>query len=268
MKRIKLKPDKQGLGFVDQNIVYDVIAESHEGYWVRNERATFQVRKEYFEVLTEPLKRVRCICNRWGYGDALTAGKVYEVISETFCDYTLLSNNGKLIKASRDKFENVQEEENVSRYYVENMKISSFASQIHTGNTGNVSLGWTTGPTRDIVSEIEQMVISNFNQQEEVKMSNVNKTPRRVVNIRIFDEDKGLPVENSLVYSLTDFVTEDSNEEAFREVLMNLDVASALVEHNEVRTSTVNQEVLERTGNEVYLRPVKLKDLRVEITPA
>lgn len=93
--------------------------------------------------------------------------------------------------------------------------------------------------------------------QEENNMSN-----RQVVTVQLIDDDKGLEVENSIVAVFKDVVTEDDNQTTIQELIMNSDVHGMLEKHNEKRGNTVNQEVLERTGNEVNLRPVKLKNLR------
>jgi hypothetical protein len=101
--------------------------------------------------------------------------------------------------------------------------------------------------------------------KEESNMTNVT---RRVVNVKFFDEDAGLDVADSLVAFYDNIVTQDSDESTVRELLMNLDVAAKIVAHNEVRAKTVDLEVLRNTGNEVMLRPIKLKDLRIEVTKA
>lgn len=105
----------------------------------------------------------------------------------------------------------------------------------------------------------------NFNQQEDVDMTNVT---RRVVNVKFFDEDAGLDVADSLVAFYDNVVTQDSDESTVRELLMNLDVAAKIEAHNKVRAKTVDLEILRNTGNEVTLRPIKLKDLRIEVTKA
>ena len=91
---------------------------------------------------------------------------------------------------------------------------------------------------------------------------------RRVVNVKFFDEDAGLDAADSLVAFYDNAVTQDSDESTVRELLMNLDVADKIVAHNKVRAKTVDLEILKNTGNEVMLRPIKLKDLRIEVTKA
>lgn len=114
--------------------------------------------------------------------------------------------------------------------------------------------------------KIKQCNNVNSNNTGESKM-------RRVVTINIFDDSKGLPVELSLVGTFKDIPTEDDNESVIREILMDgseyepdkLSVAKLLEQHNKVRKNTVDLGILERTGQTVKLRPIKLKDLRFTV---
>lgn len=104
--------------------------------------------------------------------------------------------------------------------------------------------------------------VNNFiQQQEEVNMSNA--TNRRVVTIQLIDPDVGLPVEHSLVGQWEDLVTEDNNELTIQQFLIDYGVAEVIEEHNNIRAGIINEDILNRTGNEVYLRKVKFKDLKV-----
>ena len=115
-------------------------------------------------------------------------------------------------------------------------------------------------------TEIQCSKLDNFSiTKEDVDMTNVT---RRVVNVKFFDEDAGLDVADSLVAFYDNVVTQDSDESTVRELLMNLDVAAKIEAHNKVRAKTVDLEILRNTGNEVTLRPIKLKDLRIEVTKA
>lgn len=105
---------------------------------------------------------------------------------------------------------------------------------------------------RDSVFKCEK----NINQKEESKMSN-----RRVVNIQLLDNDKGLPVEFSLVGSWDGVVTEDSDAITVQEIISTGEVVKLIDQHNTIRKGEVNLDILNRTGNEVKLRPIKLKDL-------
>ena len=142
----------------------------------------------------------------------------------------------------------------------------SVQSHLHEGNKTFTVTCYDLSAGKDLsVTMTKAVTLNNFNQQEDVNMTNVT---RRVVNVKFFDEDAGLDVADSLVAFYDNVVTQDSDESTVRELLMNLDVAAKIEAHNKVRAKTVDLEILRNTGNEVTLRPIKLKDLRIEVTKA
>lgn len=92
--------------------------------------------------------------------------------------------------------------------------------------------------------------------KEESKMAE-----RKVVNVKLIDNDKGLDVQYSLVHDFGDVVTEDSDSTTIQELIINTNVLEILDLHNEIRRDQVDLEILQRTGNTVNLRDKKLKDL-------
>jgi hypothetical protein len=104
-------------------------------------------------------------------------------------------------------------------------------------------------------------VTVKFNQQEDVNMS----TQRKVVEVQLFDDAKGLPVQDSLVAKFDNVLTEDDSDTTIREVIMNNDIKRVLAAHNVKRSKVINQDILERTGNSVPLQPILLKDLRWKV---
>ena len=97
--------------------------------------------------------------------------------------------------------------------------------------------------------------------KEEIDMSN----QRKVVEVQLFDDAKGLPVQDSLVAKFENVLTEDDNDTTIREVIMNNDIKKVLAAHNVKRAKVINQDILERTGNSVPLQPILLKDLRWKV---
>ena len=84
---------------------------------------------------------------------------------------------------------------------------------------------------------------------------------RRVVDVLLMDNDKGLDVSLSLVASYKGIVTEDDDATTVQEVMMNHNIAGKLKTHNEKRTKQVDMHIRQTHGTEVFLQPVKLKDL-------
>jgi hypothetical protein len=79
----------------------------------------------------------------------------------------------------------------------------------------------------------------------------------------LIDNDPALDVQHSVVAQFDNIVTEDTNDVLIQEILMNpeFDVAGKIQEHNDVRAEQVDLSILKSTGNQVYLLPVKLKQL-------
>lgn len=88
---------------------------------------------------------------------------------------------------------------------------------------------------------------------------------RKLVTVNLWDDDKGLDVENSLVYSFDKVLTEDDSETTIRQVIADHDIGKIIESHNKIRKEHTNKDILNRTGQSVPLEPVKLKNLRWEI---
>lgn len=107
------------------------------------------------------------------------------------------------------------------------------------------------------IEKITIPVSITFNLQEENNMNN----SRRVVTVQLIDDDTALEVKNSVVATFI-VVTEDPDNITIQELILNEDIKGKLETHNNKRKTTQNLDILERTGSDVKLRPVKLKDLR------
>lgn len=90
-------------------------------------------------------------------------------------------------------------------------------------------------------------------------------TERTVMNITLVDEDSKLPVTKAIVHSFGNIITEEDNQTTILQLIVDTDIKTILDKHNEVRSKTVNQTVLERTGKKVMLQPVTIKDLSWKI---
>ena len=134
---------------------------------------------------------------------------------------------------------------------------------VYEGFVQDLKYAWDfTGETR--VTEYLDKICKDFLNitKEESNMSN---TQRKVVEVQLFDDAKGLPVQDSLVAKFDNVLTEDDNDTTIREVIMNNDIKKVLAAHNVKRSKVINQDILERTGNSVPLQPILLKDLRWKV---
>lgn len=112
--------------------------------------------------------------------------------------------------------------------------------------------------------QIETQDNTNVNSNKEENTMTTQNT-RTLYTVILMDNDQNLPVEHSLVAKFKNILSEESTEVIIQEILMNEDVKGLLEKHNEKRSKTVNQKILERTGSEVMLQPVKIKDLQWQV---
>lgn len=84
------------------------------------------------------------------------------------------------------------------------------------------------------------------------------KVTRRLVQVFIADPDENVSLDDSLLYSGEQKLTDLTDQELFFEI----DIKSVLAAHNDKRTKTVNKKVKERTE---YLDPAKIRDLKMVV---
>lgn len=135
------------------------------------------------------------------------------------------------------------------------------SSCIHMGNPLNLEECDAYWIKEEVICEMSRESVSKF----EVKSPEEESVMRREVTIRLFDDTKGLDVEDSLVGKWS-VITEDNDESTIYQLCVDKDVKSAIEKHNKKRSEIVNQEILEKTGAKVFLQPVKLKNLRWDIS--
>lgn len=84
------------------------------------------------------------------------------------------------------------------------------------------------------------------------------QTNRRLVQVFIADPDEDVPLDQCLLYSGEQKLTDLTDQELFFEV----DVKSILDAHNQKRTKIVNKSVKERTE---LLEAARVRDLKMTV---
>jgi len=82
-----------------------------------------------------------------------------------------------------------------------------------------------------------------------------------VQDFYLLDQDSNLPTEQSVVAVFKDVVTSDSDTLTIQSLLIENDIRGMIAEHNIARTKFNNKGILERTGREVKLEPITIKNL-------
>jgi len=82
-----------------------------------------------------------------------------------------------------------------------------------------------------------------------------------VQDFYLLDQDSNLPTEKSVVAVFKDVVTSDSDTLTIQSLLIENDIRGMIAEHNIARTKFNNKGILDRTGREVKLEPITIKNL-------
>tara|TARA_R100001594_G_scaffold103909_1_gene138577 strand:- start:1134 stop:1589 length:456 start_codon:yes stop_codon:yes gene_type:complete len=110
---------------------------------------------------------------------------------------------------------------------------------------------------------ITEDIISNFIKAQE--NTNMNNTLRELT-VTLIDNNPNLEDNQRIVFKKKEFITSASNEDVKLELIATGEVMPALNKHNkEVRATTIREDILESTGREVMLKPIKkLSDSQLE----
>ena len=84
----------------------------------------------------------------------------------------------------------------------------------------------------------------------------------RRVKIFIADDDENIPLNKRILFESKEITTDLSDEDLLYD---EIDFKKILTLHNEYRTLLLNEEKSDETGREIFLKPIKRKDLCIEI---
>jgi len=158
-----------------------------------------------------------------------------------------------------------------------------YASNTYAGNTlgqvfGNGRLGALQTQNQGIPSQnifrsiekerehdldriIQAALVNSAQFKQEIKpmaAATTPKTTRRLVKVIIMDPDEMVPLDDCILYSGEEKLTDLTDQELFFEV----EIKELLSDHNEMRKGIVNKSIKERTE---YLEPIKVRDLKMVV---
>ncbi len=84
---------------------------------------------------------------------------------------------------------------------------------------------------------------------------------RRIVKVYIVDPDPNLPIEQALIHQSEEKFTELTDQELF----FGLNINPLLEKHNDQRRKTVNKNATARGDKEIFLEPVRIRDLKMVV---
>lgn len=97
-------------------------------------------------------------------------------------------------------------------------------------------------------------------KKEIVKMA--DKPTCRIVRVFIVDSDENLTLEQRVIHSTEEKLTDQTDQELF----MEIGVAPILKAHNELRAKTLDKKATNKAGKDVFLEPIRIRDLKMVVS--
>lgn len=116
---------------------------------------------------------------------------------------------------------------------------------------------------QDVIGQGQSLARELFNRQPiqnktEIIMPNTN---RRIVQVFIADPNDNVPLEKSVLYTGEQKLTDLNDTELFFEV----PIQDLLKQHNAERVKFIDKEASKRAGKDIFLDPVKIRDLKMVV---
>lgn len=85
--------------------------------------------------------------------------------------------------------------------------------------------------------------------------------PKRIVRVYLADTDENVPLEKSLLFKTDEKFTDATDQELYFEI----PIQEVLKAHNAYRATLVDKKATQKLGKEVFLEPVKIRDLKMTV---
>lgn len=83
----------------------------------------------------------------------------------------------------------------------------------------------------------------------------------RIVKVFIADSNDNLPLAKRVLFTGEEQLTDLTDQELFFDV----PITTLLADHNKVRAATVDKKQAEKFGRDIYLEPVRIRDLKMQV---
>ncbi len=84
---------------------------------------------------------------------------------------------------------------------------------------------------------------------------------KRITRVYLADTDENIPLDHSLLFSSEEKLTDLNDQELFFE----MPIQTLLKNHNDYRVTVVDKKATQKIGKEVFLEPVKIRDLKMTV---
>lgn len=81
----------------------------------------------------------------------------------------------------------------------------------------------------------------------------------RIVKVFVADADENVPLDKRVLYAGDERLTDATNQELYYEIPMG----ELLKKHNEYRTTLADKKATAKSGKDVMLEPIRIRDLKM-----
>jgi hypothetical protein len=103
--------------------------------------------------------------------------------------------------------------------------------------------------------------VQAYVDSETQKVKPAMPTPVRIVKVFIADTDERLPLNKRVLHTGEEQLTDLTDQELFFEV----PIAELLKTHNALRMQTIDKKAAAKSDHEVFLEPVRIRDLKMVV---
>ncbi len=147
-----------------------------------------------------------------------------------------------------------------STHFYEPTSTSAGSGLIWGGQLAAASLAEETEELDKLLRRARQEARQSH-QQHQTTDPMPDKPTRRLVQVFIADPDPNVPLKAALLYKGELMFTDATDQELYFEVPL-LDL---LTKHNTARAGWLDREATKRAGKDIFLEPVKIRDLRMVV---
>lgn len=129
---------------------------------------------------------------------------------------------------------------------------------------GVTATTYTVGGNRESMTELlevmtpsvrEEFIASQYDNETSIYMS------KRIVRVFLADTDDNVPLTQSILHQTGEKLTDLNDQELYFEI----PIQEVLKKHNELRATLLDKKASHRAGKDVFLEPVKIRDLRMTV---
>lgn len=97
--------------------------------------------------------------------------------------------------------------------------------------------------------------------EKAIKGETMAQEKRRIIKVFVVDTDNALPLDKAMLYEGEQKFTDLTDQELFFEI----NIQPLLQKHNDVRAKVLDKKASEKSGKDIYLEPIRIRDLKMVV---